>query len=90
MLRDSGAAVRRSISLEEEGLTLCDESEPSLHVEEAFIFSFGVPDIDGERDLVNYSPDFGLVSSAAHRVVVTGHNGLSVVRIPFPSSVSKE
>ena len=90
VLRDSGAAVRRSISLEEEGLTLRDESEPSLHVEEAFIFSFGVPDIDGERDLVNYSPDFGLVSSAAHRVVVTGHNGLSVVRIPFPSSVSKE
>ena len=80
--RDAGTEVKRSVSLEEDGIVILDETNPSCEVESAFVFTEKPPQIGDVKDRIPYAPDFGSVYNA-YRVIAKSQNGQIKTAIPY-------
>lgn len=82
--RESGATAKRFVELGATGLLICDEVNSGHHIAEAFIFAAASPDIEGDCDLIEHSPEFGS-KRVSRRIVTSKHSGLQEIAIPYPA-----
>ena len=81
--RGTTVKVRRTVSLGDDGISVCDKACPACTIEVAFLFTGGFPKIDGKVDEIMYAPDFGFADQV-ERVIMK--NNLIETRIPYPIS----
>lgn len=82
--RGLGIKVKRTISLEDEGILVRDESEPASRISSAFVFAGEAPHVEGEVDSVSYAPEFGS-ARPARRVIADAQGGCRETWIPYPA-----
>lgn len=72
----------REITVGENAVRVVDRSEPPLVIKNVFIFSYGVPNIEGPRIAVDYAPEFGALRSATKVLNESDGSLETVLRFP--------